>query len=129
MLNIKWATLRQICSALLTSELILRYSAFNLHASLSGLEKLFIVTDGFTTGTRIEHSMYRECAWYRIPFIRYHDGKNLNWQTWYDIQASFRPWLAAIIVNSAHLSDDTRFWKAKTCYNASTMSQVFQLKT
>lgn len=23
--------------------------------------------------------------------------------------ASFRPWVAAIIVNSAHLSDDTRF--------------------
>ena len=29
--------------------------------------------------------------------------------TWYEIQASFKLWLAAIIVSSAHLSDDTRF--------------------
>lgn len=38
--------------------------------------------------------------------------KEKKWTpTWYDIQASFKPWEAAIIVNSAHLSDDTRFCK------------------
>lgn len=30
-----------------------------------------------------------------------------NSNTWSDIQTSFKPWVAAIIVSSAHLSDDT----------------------
>jgi hypothetical protein len=35
--------------------------------------------------------------------------------TWYDIQASFKPWVAAIIVSSAHFSadTDTRFCQDK----------------
>lgn len=35
--------------------------------------------------------------------------KNKKKKTWYDIQASLSPCVAAIIVSSAHLSDDTRF--------------------
>lgn len=40
--------------------------------------------------------------WNRSTFL-------INAFTWYDIQASFKPWVAAMIVSSAHLSDDTRF--------------------
>lgn len=37
--------------------------------------------------------------------IEWFSSENSN--TWSDIQTSFKPWVAAIIVSSAHLSDDT----------------------
>lgn len=44
--------------------------------------------------------------------------------TWYAIHASFRPWLAAIIVSSAHLSAGTRFCRSITKIENVTDSPV-----